>query len=72
MANCAYSDEQIEAVTLTLDFSGTLTVGLEAQPIIERLLARPVASPEDYVRAACLLASKYRFAAFAGWPFQLH
>ena len=71
MARAAYTVEKITAVTSKLDFSGTLTAGIEVQPVMERALGRKVATPEDYVRAGCIIASKYRFAAFAGWPFQL-
>ena len=39
--------------------------------MMRRVLGRDVATPEDYVHAAALVAMKYRFAAFAGWPFQL-
>ncbi|MHC4714659.1 MAG: hypothetical protein ACYTAN_15555 [Planctomycetota bacterium] len=67
----AYSDEQIRAVTSRFDFSGTLTVNLDARPVMARALGRDVTTPEDYVHAAALIATKHGFAAFAGWPFQL-
>lgn len=67
----AYTPEEIRAVTSTFDFSGTLTVNLDVQPIMSRFLGRDVKTPEDYVHAAALVARKYKFAAFAGWPFQL-
>jgi deoxyribose-phosphate aldolase len=71
MKKAQYTEEELRAVTSVLDFSGTLTVSLEAQPVMERALGRPVETPKDYVEAASLIAIDYRFAAFAGWPFQL-
>jgi len=71
MPEVSYTVEQVSCVTSKLDFSGTLTAGIEVQPVMERSLGRKVATPEDYVRAGCIIASKYQFAAFAGWPFQL-
>jgi len=67
----SYTDEEIRRVTSAYDFSGTLTQGINAQPIMRRYLAREVVTPEDYLEAAARMAVKYRFAAFAGWPFQL-
>lgn len=66
-----FTAQEIERVTSAYDFSGTLTVGMSVQPIQARYLGRPVATPEDYVHATALVAMKYRFAAYAGWPFQL-
>ena len=66
-----FSDTDIRRVTSAYDFSGTLTPGMNLQPMMKRFLGRDVVSPEDYVHAAALVAAKYRFAAFAGWPFQL-
>lgn len=67
----AYTPEEIKSVTSTFDFSGTLTVNLDIQPIMKRALGREIETPQDYVQAAAVIATKYRFAAFAGWPFQL-
>ena len=66
-----YTSEDIRRVTSAYDFSATLTPGMEVHPMMRRVLGRDVATPEDYVHAAALVAMKYRFAAFAGWPFQL-
>jgi len=66
-----FTTQQIRRVTSAYDFSGTLTVGMNVQPIMRRYLGRDVATPEDYVQAASLIATKYEFAAYAGWPFQL-
>jgi len=67
----AYSPEEIRSVTSVFDFSGTLSVNMDVQPIMQRHLGREVVTPEDYVHAAALVANRYGFAAFAGWPFQL-
>jgi deoxyribose-phosphate aldolase len=66
-----YTDAQIARVTSAYDFSATLTPGMNAPPILARYLGRAIATPEDYVRATALVAMKYRFAAYAGWPVQL-
>lgn len=67
-----YTALEIRRVTAAYDFSGTLTPSINAQPIMRRFLGREVVTPEDYLHAAAMIASKYRFAALAGWPFQLH
>lgn len=67
----ALTEKEIRRVTSAYDFSGTLTVGMNVQPIMKRYLGRDVTTPEDYVHAAALVAMKYEFAAYAGWPFQL-
>jgi deoxyribose-phosphate aldolase len=66
-----YTKEEIRRVTSAYDFSATLTAAMEIHPMMRRALRRDVATPEDYVHAAAIVAMKYRFAAFAGWPFQL-
>jgi deoxyribose-phosphate aldolase len=66
-----FSDRDITRVTSRYDFSATLTVGITAPPILVRYLGRAVTTPEDYVRATAMVAMKYGFAAYAGWPFQL-
>lgn len=66
-----YTQDQIRAVTSRFDFSGTLTVNLDVQPVMTRALGRPVETAEDYVRAAAVIATRHQFAALAGWPFQL-
>lgn len=66
-----YTSEAIRRATSAYDFSATLTAAMEIHPMMRRALGRDVATPEDYVHAAAIVATKYRFAAFAGWPFQL-
>jgi len=60
-----------EEITSRLDFSGTLTVGVEHEPALKRVLGHRVRTPKDYVEAGCRIAAKYRFATVACWPFQL-
>ena len=65
------SKGEITTVTSSLDFSGTLTVGIEEKALIEKALKRKVKTPEDFLEGSCIVASKYQFAAVACWPFQL-